>query len=359
MADQISDEMVRLDTLRDILTSGRGPREDSVIQVGVNDMDDAALIKISDEDSLVITSDFVRGSGFYLFTMGYLNYFDVGYYVIIANLSDLASKGARPVGLTTIVRYSDRMTDAEFAQVFQGMRAAADVYSAEIVGGDIGGYSVDVFSATAFGFVKTRQALLRKGARVGDLVCVTGKIGLPITALTYFKEVKSKGFALSVEEENKVLESWKRPKARFTEAFILSGNGLASSCQDISDGLKGTLEQMSAVSGKAFTVYEDKLPIDEITVRMASFLGIPKAQIAMSASVDFELMFTMPAGKEKECSRLFDQSGATFTVIGEVSAGPANVLVTAEGLRETLPGVAWKQQTGDYLKEIVEGGTHS
>jgi thiamine monophosphate kinase len=79
----------------------------------------------------------------------------------------------------------------------------------------------------------------------------------------------------------------------------------------------------------------------------------------MSASVDFELMFTMPAGKEKECSRLFDQSGATFTVIGEVSAGPANVLVTAEGLRETLPGVAWKQQTGDYLKEIVEGGTHS
>lgn len=359
MKDQVSDEMVRLGLLREVLTRARLHHIDDIVQVGVENMDDAAMIKISDEESLVIASDFVRGSGFYLFEMGYLNYFDVGYYVIVANLSDIAAKGARPVGLTTIVRYSSKMTDSQFVQVFEGMRAAADVCGTEIVGGDIGGYGIDVFASTAFGFVKTRQAMLRNGAHPGDLVCVTGNIGLPITALTYFKEVKNHGFALSPHDEQRLLESWKRPVARFQEAFILSENGFATACQDVSDGLKGTLEQMTAVSGKTFTVYENRLPIDSTTAKMASYLKISKAQLAMSASVDFALLFTLPSAKADECARFFEGAGTAYTVIGEVNSNGENTLVTEKGARKPLPGVAWKQQADGYLKEIVRENTHS
>src|SRR6516164_2421703 len=73
----------------------------------------------------------------------------------------------------------------------------------EIIGGDTGSYVSDVFAATAIGKVKTEEALLRKKVQDGDLLCVTGVTGRPITALIYFTKVKSKAFQLSIEEEKK------------------------------------------------------------------------------------------------------------------------------------------------------------
>ena len=136
--------------------------------------------------------------------------------------------GARPTGLTTIIRYSKRMTDEDFQQVFQGMDAAVKRYGTEIVGGDIGGYSEDVFAATAFGFMKTSQALVRSNVGHDDLLCVTGDIGMPITALLYFKEVKEQGFQLSAEQEERVLRSWRRPKARLDEGLCLRSTVLVT-----------------------------------------------------------------------------------------------------------------------------------
>jgi thiamine-monophosphate kinase len=348
----ISDESVRLNILKNILADTNDNLSQNVI-VSVESMDDAALIRISDEQSLVIASDFVRGSGFYLFELGYLNYFDVGYYLIAANVSDIAAMGAKPLGLTTVIRYAKSMTDEEFQQIFDGMKTAADCFSVKIVGGDIGGHSADVFAATAFGLVKNDLALLRKNVQDNDLLCVTGKIGIPITALTYFKEVKQQGFSLSPEEEEKILLSWKRPSPKIKEGLILSENKIANACQDVSDGLKATIEQISSISGKTFTINYEKLPIDETTQKMASFLGTDVLQIAISSSVDFELMFTMSPDKQDLCSQLFEQNGCTYSIIGKVNSLGKNVLINENGQPIDLPGVAWKQQTGDYLKEII------
>ena len=325
----ISDEFTRIAILRDILADEH--HKDSIVQVGVKQLDDAAVIKIAGGMSLVIASDFVRGSGFFLFELGHLNYFDVGYYLVVANLSDLAAMGARPTGLTTTIRYSKRVTDDDFKQIFRGMDAAAKDYSTEIVGGDIGGYSEDVFAATAFGFMKTSQVLLRSNVHPDDLLCVSGTIGLPITALLYFKEVKEKGFQLSPEQEERILESWRRPKARITEGALLAESGLGHACQDISDGLKATIDQVSALSGQTFSVREAALPIDDSTRAMATFLGVPASQIAMSASVDFSLLFTISPSEEKTCRRLFSEGGATFDVIGHVNTSGKNVLVREDG----------------------------
>src|ERR1051326_527723 len=191
----ISDETVRLRIVHEVLSAASGPHRASTI--GVSEMDDAALIPISSFESLVIASDFIRGSEFYLFQLGHMNYFDVGYYLVIANISDIAAMGAEPRGLTTVVRYSKEMTDEQFRLVFAGIAAAANDNRVEIVGGDIGGYRSDVFAATAFGVIETSKALRRSGARPGDLLCVTGTIGLPISALIYFKETKGAGFSLS------------------------------------------------------------------------------------------------------------------------------------------------------------------
>jgi thiamine-monophosphate kinase len=348
MKNKISDEQTLFGIIKDVLQYGN--RSD--LPVGVESMDDCALIKISDSESIAITSDFIRGSGFYLFDLGLLNYYDVGYYLISANLSDLAAVGAKPIGLTTIVRYAD-MDDNDFREVFKGMKDAADKHNAQIIGGDIGGYKADVFAATAFGIVNTEKALLRKNVKDNDLLCVTGTVGKPITALTYFKEVKKMGFSFTPEEEEHILLSWKRPNARIKEGLLLS-NGLGNACQDISDGLKATIEQMSAQSNKTFTIYEDRIPIDPTTFKLAAFLKTDPVQIAISASVDFELLFTIPKEKEKECLLKFEESKLQMTIIGKVNKEGRNILIDRNGNEKQLPGVTWnQQQNSDYLKQII------
>jgi thiamine-monophosphate kinase len=347
----ISDEFVRIAMLKSIVEGEH--RENSPVLLGVEGLDDAALVKITEDTSLVVASDFVRGSGFYLFQLGHLDYLDIGYYLIVANLSDLAAMGARPTGITTIIRYSKEMTDDQFQAIFRGMDAAAKDYATEIVGGDIGGYSEDVFAATAFGFVKTSRALLRSRAHAGDLLCVTGTVGLPITALLYYKEVKQAGFQLSQDDERRILASWRRPKARIAEGALLAETGFGHACQDISDGLKSTVEQVSALSGRTFTVRESALPIDPATRAMADFLRVSAAQIAVSASVDFELLFTISPAEHDLCRKAFSEHGLGFHIIGEVNELGKNIFVSEDGEQHGLPGVAWAQQTSDYLGEII------
>jgi thiamine-monophosphate kinase len=264
MSRPISDERARLRMLRNVL----GQSSARVSRIGVKEMDDAALVPLSDSESLVIASDFVRGSEFYLFQLGHMNYFDVGYYLVVANISDIAAMGAQPTGLTTIVRYSKDMTDDDFCLVFSGIAAAADQLGVEIVGGDIGGYRSDVFAATAFGFVETSKALLRSSARAGDLLCVTGSIGLPITALIYFKEMKPRGFRVAPSDEERLLASWRRPAARVKHGLILGREELAHACQDVSDGLKATIEQVGVASGVTFNRSTPESVADPVKMRM-------------------------------------------------------------------------------------------
>ncbi len=347
----MTDEFSRLLIIREVL--GAKLPGTAIIDVGVSDMDDAAVIRLGDGISVAMASDFVRGSEFYLFAMGLMNYYDVGYYLIAANLSDMAAMGACPIALTTVVRYSDMMSDADFRDVFSGMRAAADKYTTPIVGGDTGGYVSDVFAATALGTLPNGRAILRSGAQIGDVVCVTGLIGRAITALVYFKEAKPKGFLLSREEEDMLLDSWKRPNARVAEGMLLSLAGAATSCQDVSDGLRATVDQMAIASNVGIKLYEAQLPISPISEVVAAAVGTDLSQLVMSASVDFELLFTVPAMEYVALREKFEQQGLDFTVIGEVIAGSQNCIVRRNGEITSIPGVPWKHQSKSIVTDVL------
>src|SRR5437762_3018688 len=101
----ISGEHQRLELIRTLL---RGQSSFSTnlpvsLAVRAEDQDDCAVYDFSDNLSLVVGMDFVRGTGFKLFQEGLLDYFDLGYYLVVANLSDIAAMGAKPIGLTTVV----------------------------------------------------------------------------------------------------------------------------------------------------------------------------------------------------------------------------------------------------------------
>ena len=356
-----SDEQTRLQMIRSILNEQALPVQNVAasvkLVVDANDADDCAVYDLPSNLSLVVGMDFVRGTKFTLFREGYLNYFDLGYYLVVANLSDVAAMGATPIGLTTVVRYPDTLEDADFAEVIKGIKEAASLYNTPIVGGDIGGYVEVVLAATAFGIAESGKYLRRRGTVETDVLCVTGYLGLPSTALVYFTRARPAGFRLSEEEEQELLQSWKRPVAHVAEGKVLAELGIVHACQDVSDGGKATIEQLAKASNVSFEIYEDSSPIHPITIKVAQYLGVDSVSLALSSSVDFQLMFSIPEDALEQVEIALQRiPESSLSILGY--AIPEAVLsrcVRRDSSISPIPGTAWNHQKGNVTSVILGG----
>ena len=128
----------------------------AVLRVGSEEADDCAVVELDGPCSLIVGSDYVRGVKFALYEMGLLGLRELGRYLAVANLSDLAAMGALPFGLLTAIRYPEKMTLEEFDQIFEGLCDACEEYGAKPIGGDVGGLT-GCSSATALGSLRARQ----------------------------------------------------------------------------------------------------------------------------------------------------------------------------------------------------------
>lgn len=344
-----SDEPTRVDNIvRRFFSDQSGsllaevPGAAVTLSIGADNKDDCAVYDLSGPVSLVFGSDYVRGPKFMLYEAGYLSNFDIGYYLVVANVSDIAAMGAIPIGLTTIIRYPKDLSDEQFEQILAGIHQAATDYGTLNVGGDIGGAERIILSASALGVCESGKALTRSGASVGDLLCVTGPVGTAGAAVAYFGNDTLCGKA-TPEVEKELLAAWKKPIARVAEGRVLVENGLATACQDVSDGLKATIEQLGSASGVGFIVDAEAVPFAASTEAVAGLSGVDPLGLAMSASVDFQLAFTINAASLERCRSAFTNKGLTLTVIGETTQ-ELDVLLRRDGNVGPLPGVAWRHQ---------------
>ncbi|MET8525606.1 thiamine-phosphate kinase [Micromonospora sp. NPDC005172] len=338
-----------------VLGDGQGPN--ATLTVGADARDDCAVYDIDGPVTLVVGSDYVRGPKFALYEQGLLTNFDIGYFVVAANLSDIAAMGAAPIGVLTVVRYPNDLDDDAFLDIMAGINQACADSGTLNVGGDIGNAERIVLSASAIGLCRTGTALTRQGARPGDYLCVTGACGSAGSAVAYFPKRSANGWTLPDNLEQDLLEGWRRPRARVAEGRVLSTGGYATACQDTSDGLKATIEQLAAASGVGFDVNEDDVAIHPAVSAVAKLIGSDDITLAMSASADFQLAFTVPAEKLDACRDEFARKGLTFDVIGRATTPESGVaFIGRDGTRHSLPGVAWKHQATD-VSGLVAGVT--
>lgn len=267
--------------------------------------------------------------------------YDLGYYLVAANVSDIAAMGARPIGLLTIVRYPPDMTDDDFTSVLHGIQDACLAFGTPSVGGDIGGAERLILSATALGVCRPGGSLLRRGTQPGDRLCITGPTGTAGAATQYFRNGTT-SFTIEAQYRDSLLKSWKRPTARVREGILLGDSGVVTSCQDTSDGLKATIQSLSDASGVGFVVYEKDLPVPEEVTSVCEYLGTDPLSVVMGDSVDFQLAFTVPERQLPELQRTFADNGATFYEIGVATQGRAVVLRRVDGETVVLPGEGWR-----------------
>jgi thiamine-monophosphate kinase len=199
--------------------------------------------------------------------------------------------------------------------------------------------------------------LLRKNVEPDQVICVTGTVGRAFAARVYFEYARSEGLKLEGRLEDELRMAWKRPKARVRESKIIRTH--ATACQDVSDGLKATIEQLVSAKLLGANIVEDALPIDESTRRVAEFYGIRPAQLAMSASVDFELLFTVPTWHLDSLLDEFGDRQLKVTKIGTTTNTGVCRLLCADGrVISPLPGMVWKSQFGDVIKDALKSEIH-
>ncbi len=308
---------------------------------GADAQDDCAVLRLSGDQELVIGSDYVRGARFRLYEYGLLDNYDIGYYLVAANVSDIAAMGAQPIGVVTVVRYPPTMTDDDFGTVMRGIRDACTRFGAPNIGGDIGGSDSLVLSGAAVGMCLPGHALMRAGAQAGDLLCSTGPTGIAGAAMSYFRSRRTSTW-IEQTHRKALLDSWTRPCARVREGAQLGMSGLVTSCQDTSDGLKATVETIAAASGVGVTVDEQLIqPVPEVAA-VCEFLEIDPMSIVFGDSVDFELVFSLPEDNLDALTERFTANDLSFSVIGRVTATKEVVLRRLDGTHVPLPGKAWR-----------------
>ncbi len=227
--------------------------------------DDAAVIEFGGE-ALVLTHDtLVEG----VHMLPGQDPADVAWKLVATNMSDLAAKGAEPIGV--LLGYMMGRDDARF---LTGLGQALEHYGAPLLGGDtVSGAGPQVLGLTAFGRATHRPVPSRSGAKIGDLLYITGPVGAAMLGLESYRAGSGDSLA------------YRRPRALMAEGQALAP--LVSAMMDVSDGL--LLDSVRLANASGFT-----LAIDRGAVPIAT--PESRRDDALRWGDDYQLLFTAPPG---------------------------------------------------------------
>ncbi len=279
--------------------------------------DDCALVAPDAGMQLAISSDLLIEGRHFLSTVAPRH---LGHKALAVNLSDLAACGAAPLAFTLALSLP-RVDEAFVAGFAQGMYALADAHAIELVGGDTTAGPLAI-CITVFGQVPAGQALLRSGARAGDRIWTSGRLGDARLALEAFRGHA----ALDAEAFSTARVAMEQPQPRV--ALGLALRGIATSAIDLSDGLVGDLGHILRRSGVGARIDADALP------RSAVLAAQPRAlqlECTLAGGDDYELLFTAAPADDDAVRRAAAQADVAVTAIGVIEAAPGLRILDAAG----------------------------
>ena len=293
--------------------------------------DDAAVLSAPDGRYVVTTDMMVHGPDFRL---AWSTPYDLGWKAAATNLSDVAAMGAVPTGLVVAIAAPADTPVADLEEIARGLADACRRLApgCGVVGGDLSVSSVLTFAVTAFGDLEGRAPVLRSGARVGDVVAVSGPLGRAATGLRRLFEgaVDADGepdrarFESVLAAHPEPVAAQLRPQPPIQDGPLAAIAG-ATAMLDLSDGLALDARRVAEASGAAIDLDPSLLGDDPAT--------------ALSGGEDHGLLATFPPGTALP---------GGFRVVGRVVAG-AGVLTGGrpfEGLGGWDPYLQWDGNAG-------------
>jgi thiamine-monophosphate kinase len=256
--------------------------------------DDAAVVYPPRGDALMASVDSAIENRH--FTASWLSPREIGYRAVAAALSDVAAMAARPLGVLVAIGVPDGWRD-RLDEIAIGIGDAVEASSTFVLGGNLTAARELSITTTALG--SAFKPLARSGARAGDYVYVTGRLGAPVSALRHL---------LAGESPGVFRERFAHPTPRLAEAVWLAEQG-ATSAIDISDGLAADLRHVANASRVAIEVEGCDVPC---------FAGVTP-EIAVASGEEYELVVTSPLTLD---ARAFEAKfQLPLTLIGRVVDG--------------------------------------
>ena len=305
--------------------------------------DDAAILEFQSDKQIIVTTDLlVEGIHF---DLTYVPLKHLGYKSVMVNLSDVFAMNARPRQITVSIALSKRFTIESMEEFYQGIKLACEKYDVDLIGGDTTSSMTGLLiSVTAIGEVEKGKAVLRSGAKVNDLICVSGDLGgayMGLQLLEREKEVFKVNPAMQPQLAgyDYILERQLKPEARGDIIDLFETIGICpTSMIDISDGLSSELLHICKASKVGCSVYEDKIPMDSQTKQFAEELQINPLVAALNGGEDYELLFTIPLADYDKVKKEFD-----ITVIGHITEEKqgANLISALQGSTIPLTAQGW------------------
>jgi thiamine-monophosphate kinase len=299
--------------------------------------DDAALLDVPDGMQLVACTDtLVAGVHF----LADADPADLGWKSLAVNLSDLAAMGAEPAWALLALTLPE--ADDDFVERFgEGFAELAARHRVALVGGDTtqGPLSITV---TALGVVPKGEAVTRSGAHAGDAVFVTGTLGDAAGALRLLRDpgpgTRDSDQQGASRSRSTLFQRMHRPEPRVAAGLAL--RGFASACIEVSDGLLADLGHICEASGVGIQIEVDALPVS--AALRGTFDEASCRKFALAGGDDYELAFSVPAGRVSEASRRLAALGCAATRIGRVTPGSGIRVLDADGNTIATPHAGWE-----------------
>lgn len=309
------------------------PRAGVALGIG----DDCALLTPQPGQQLAMSMDMLQeGVHFLPDADPYL----LGQRTLLVNLSDLAAMGAKPLCFTLALSLPARVE--KWLECFSaGLAEVGHAHDCPLVGGDLTSThsqcGVMTFCVQVHGEVPEGRAIKRSGAKVGDLIYVTGTLGDAAAGLILLQEDGSDS-ALSKAQRSDLVTAFYQPESRIEAGIAL--RDIATAAIDLSDGLASDLPHILRASGVGAIIETQNLPLSDAFCAL-----LPDANrltLALGGGDDYELCFTLPPQAINEMETRLRTVGVSVTCVGRI---------------EAHPGLRW-QRNNKLLKLAIGGYNH-
>jgi thiamine-monophosphate kinase len=246
--------------------------------------DDVSTVRLAKHQVAVLKTDMLVGS---TDVPPGMSMRQVARKAVVANVSDLAAKGAQPVAGIVALGLPSTLTKQEVTDIGAGLGGGAKEYGFPLVGGDTNESNDLVISIALFALMDERRMVLRSGARVGDVIAVSNDFGDASAGLKALLEKRIRPYRLPYALAKAVYH----PRAELELGLRLASSGALSASIDSSDGLAWSLHELSKMSKVGIQVQH--VPISKATKHFASAYGYNAADLALYGGEEYNLIVTV------------------------------------------------------------------
>jgi thiamine-monophosphate kinase len=273
------------------------------------------------------------------FRRAWLTPYQIGWRGMAVNLSDVAAMGAQPFGALAALTLPAATEVEFFDQLLDGLCDLGLRFNCALIGGNLARDPAHLsLTLTVLGHVPLGSSVLRGGARPGDEIWVSGRLGGSAAGLRTLLQT----IHLADTVCTALRQRYTQPQPRVREAIFLRASGCLTSMIDLSDGLAGDLGHLCEESGVGAQIVAEALPLQAGVREVAAALGEDPMEFALRGGEDFELCYTaLPGAVTPLVDEFRAQFGTDLTRVGTMTVERALQLVQADGSRTLLSAQAF------------------